>query len=126
MLSKLFPDNVDPVDRAVGVVIGLGLLSLTVIGPHTLWGLIGVVPLATAFIGSCALYTLFGVSTCKAADRARAQLSPARDLREREPLSPCLRPSGGWWADCISPPHACARDLGNEAGRHRGNRRDHR
>ncbi len=70
-MSKLFPNNVGTLDRALRVVIGLGLLSLTVVGPHTLWGLIGVVPLATAGIGSCALYTAFGVSTCKLASRAR-------------------------------------------------------
>ena len=69
MLAKLFPNNVGPVDRALRVVVGLGLLSLTFVGPHTYWGLIGIVPLATAFIGSCALYTLFGVSTCKAPNR---------------------------------------------------------
>jgi hypothetical protein len=38
-------------------------LALT--GPQTAWGWLGVIPLATGLLGSCPLYTLFGVSTCK-------------------------------------------------------------
>jgi hypothetical protein len=63
-MSRLFARNVGTLDRAVRVVIGLALLSLTVAGPHTLWGLIGIVPLATAALGSCPLYSLLGLRTC--------------------------------------------------------------
>ena len=55
--------NVGNTDRIIRVVIGLALLSLIFVGPHTWWGLIGVVPLATAGIGFCPLYRLLGVST---------------------------------------------------------------
>jgi hypothetical protein len=48
----------------VRVVLGVGALSLTVVGPQTMWGLLGLVPLATALLGSCPLYTLLGISTC--------------------------------------------------------------
>lgn len=65
MLAKLLPNNAGTIDRAVRAVLGLGLLSLTVIGPHSLWGLVGLVPLATAVLGSCPAYTLLGVSTCR-------------------------------------------------------------
>jgi len=65
MLSKLFPNNEHAVERAVRVVLGLAVLSLVVVGPHTPWGLLGAVPLLTGLIGSCPLYTLFGVSTCR-------------------------------------------------------------
>ena len=65
MFSKIFPNNEHTIERVIRVVLGLGLISLTVIGPHTLWGLVGVVPLLTGLIGSCPLYTLLGVSTCK-------------------------------------------------------------
>jgi hypothetical protein len=33
------------------ILAGLVLLSLTVIGPKTLWGQVGIVPLATALLG---------------------------------------------------------------------------
>lgn len=45
-------------------MVGLGLLSLTVVGPKTLWGLVGLVPLLTGLLGSCPLYTVVGFSTC--------------------------------------------------------------
>ena len=61
---KLLPMNEATIDRAIRVVLGLFLLSLTFIGPHTMWGLLGLVPLATGLVGSCPLYTLLGVSTC--------------------------------------------------------------
>lgn len=65
MLEKIFPGNVHPIERALRVVVGLVLLSLTFLGPQTLWGLIGIVPLATGVLGSCPAYTLFGWSTCR-------------------------------------------------------------
>jgi Protein of unknown function (DUF2892) len=51
-------------DRAARIVVGLGLLSLTVVGPQTLWGLVGIVPILTGSLGICPLYTVFGISTC--------------------------------------------------------------
>lgn len=63
-MSKLLPNNEHPVERVLRVVLGAGLLSLVFIGPQSLWGLVGVVPLATGLIGSCPLYTLLGFSTC--------------------------------------------------------------
>lgn len=61
MLEK----NLGTADRWIRIVIGIALVSLTFSGPHTMWGLVGIVPLATAFAGSCPLYTLFGMRTCK-------------------------------------------------------------
>lgn len=55
--------NQAPWDRGLRVAFGVGLLSLTFTGPQTLWGLIGIVPLATGLVGTCPLYRLFGVST---------------------------------------------------------------
>jgi hypothetical protein len=51
-------------DRGLRIALGLGLLSLTVIGPQTWWGLFGLVPLFTGLWGFCPLYRLFGLSTC--------------------------------------------------------------
>lgn len=56
--------NEGSIDRILRVAIGLGALSLTVIGPQTPWGYIGVIPLATGLIGWCPLYQVFGLSTC--------------------------------------------------------------
>jgi predicted ABC-type sugar transport system permease subunit len=63
MAGKLFVINEGGVDRAVRVILGIVLLSLTVVGPKTWWGLIGILPLATGLTGICLLYTLFGIDT---------------------------------------------------------------
>ena len=57
--------NVGTIDRAARVLIGLGLLALVFVGPKTAWGLIGVIPIATALIGWCPLYSVLGLKTCK-------------------------------------------------------------
>jgi Protein of unknown function (DUF2892) len=64
-IMALFPQNEGGLDRAVRVAVGLGLLSLVFVGPQTLWGLVGLVPLATGLLGSCPAYTLLGIRTCK-------------------------------------------------------------
>lgn len=56
--------NEGNLDRTVRVVIGLGLLSTVFVGPQTLWGLVGVVPLLTGLVGFCPLYKIFGFNTC--------------------------------------------------------------
>lgn len=61
--------NVGTIDRAARGVIGLALIAYAIpLGlPRTGWnwvGWIGVVPLATAFLGNCPLYSLIGMSTC--------------------------------------------------------------
>jgi hypothetical protein len=55
--------NVGTTDRIIRVAIGLVLLSLIFVGPQTWWGLIGIVPLATAGMSFCPAYRLLGVST---------------------------------------------------------------
>jgi len=57
--------NVGSLDRGLRIVAGLVLLSLTVIGPKTAWGLVGILPLLTALMSWCPAYTLFGIRTCK-------------------------------------------------------------
>ncbi len=64
MMEKLLPTNEHGVERGLRVVIGLVVLSLVFVGPKSLWGLLGIVPLATGLLGSCPLYTLLGISTC--------------------------------------------------------------
>lgn len=60
MLAK----NVGTLDRILRIVVGLALLSLVFVGPQTLWGLIGIVPLATGLLRTCPAYTLLGLRTC--------------------------------------------------------------
>jgi hypothetical protein len=56
--------NEGTIDRVVRIILGLALLSLVFIGPHTWLGLIGVVPLLTGLVGFCPLYRLVGLRTC--------------------------------------------------------------
>jgi hypothetical protein len=56
--------NEATLDRIIRVVIGIALLSLTVAGPKTMIGLVGIVPIVTGLVGFCPLYRLMGVSTC--------------------------------------------------------------
>jgi hypothetical protein len=57
--------NVGSVERAIRIAAGLFLLALVFVGPKTMWGLVGVVPLLTGLTGWCPPYALFGFSTCK-------------------------------------------------------------
>lgn len=65
MFSKIFPNNEHVIERVLRVVIGLGALSLVFFGPQTPWGWLGLVPLATGLMGSCPIYTVLGIGTCK-------------------------------------------------------------
>ena len=60
--------NVGSIDRMIRVVLGLALLSVVFLvdGSARWFGLIGLVPLLTAFTSFCPLYTILGVSTCPA------------------------------------------------------------
>ena len=56
--------NVGNLDRILRIVLGVALLALMFMGKIGVWGWIGVVPLLTAGIGFCPLYTVLGFSTC--------------------------------------------------------------
>lgn len=58
--------NVGALDRGIRLILGLAVLSLVFIGPKTPWGWLGLVPLLTAEMSFCPLYTLLGIKTCKA------------------------------------------------------------
>ncbi len=61
--------NVGSLDRAIRLIGGLALLSLLFILEGDLrWvGLIGIVPVLTALVRFCPLYTVLGLNTCPAA-----------------------------------------------------------
>ncbi len=65
--------NVGGVDRAFRIVAGIVLLALVFILQSEdglwLWGLIGIVPLATGVMNWCPAYSMFGMSTCKVEEK---------------------------------------------------------
>lgn len=63
-MNAILPRNEGAADRIARVVVGLAVLSMVFVGPKSLWGLLGLVPLITGLVGSCPLYTLAGMSTC--------------------------------------------------------------
>lgn len=64
----MFAKNVGSIDRVARIVIGVALLAFAVMGPADVswkWiGYIGIVPLLTAVLGTCPLYSIFGFSSC--------------------------------------------------------------
>ncbi|MBC7146145.1 MAG: DUF2892 domain-containing protein [Thioclava marina] len=64
----MFQRNVGGIDRILRIVIGLGLILgyfLNPGAPYSWLYWIGIIPLATGLIGSCALYSILGINTCK-------------------------------------------------------------
>ena len=57
--------NVGNLDRLIRALVGIAGLSLVFVGPQTLWGLLGLIPLGTALIGWCPPYALLGINTCR-------------------------------------------------------------
>lgn len=67
--------NVGMIDRVVRVILGVALIAFALgfIAPGTPYhwiGWIGIVPLATAAVGSCPLYSILGMSSCPTQKRA--------------------------------------------------------
>jgi hypothetical protein len=56
--------NVGTADRIVRALVGVALIALVFAGPHTPWGWLGIIPLATAVFRFCPAYRLFGIRTC--------------------------------------------------------------
>lgn len=62
--------NVGGIDRALRIIVGLGLISLVFlgdrfIGQNTVWGWVGLVPLLTGLFRFCPAYLPFGLKSCK-------------------------------------------------------------
>ncbi|MEX2526706.1 MAG: DUF2892 domain-containing protein [Gemmatimonadota bacterium] len=63
-MDRLLPKNEGTADRVIRAALGLAILSLTVVGPQTMWGLLGLIFIGTAVVGSCPIYTMLGMNTC--------------------------------------------------------------
>lgn len=59
------PRNEGNVDRALRVIVGIVLIVMALRGMYTPWTWIGVVPLLTGLVGTCPVYSLLGIKTCK-------------------------------------------------------------
>ncbi len=60
----MFRNNVGGIDRALRIIVGLGLIALVFVGPRTAWGWVGLVPLLTGLVRFCPLYLPLGLSSC--------------------------------------------------------------
>ncbi len=64
----MFATNVGSIDRIARIILGVALLVWFFLDQGTgFWHyakLVGIIPLLTAAIGSCPLYSIFGMSTC--------------------------------------------------------------
>ena len=63
----MFKSNVGGIDRIFRIAAGLAVLSLFFLYPDASWRyftLLGAIPLLTGVMGTCPLYSLFGLSTC--------------------------------------------------------------
>ena len=63
----MFTKNEGTVDRVLRVVVGLALIAgyfLYPEGSYSWLFLLGIIPLVTGLLGSCPLYSIFGINTC--------------------------------------------------------------
>lgn len=56
--------NTGTADRVIRAVVGAALIIWALVG-GPVWAWIGLVPLATAALGYCPAYSIFGFSSCR-------------------------------------------------------------
>lgn len=54
--------NVGNTDKVIRIIAGLALIIFAIVTTNW-WGLIGIVPIVTSFIGYCPVYSLFKISS---------------------------------------------------------------
>jgi hypothetical protein len=59
--------NIGATDKTIRIIVGLIIGALGIYF-KSWWGLIGILPIATALTGFCGLYSIIGASTCKKED----------------------------------------------------------
>ncbi len=61
--------NVGGVDRALRVLIGLGLIAWAGLFQGPVWAYVGVLPLLSGLLRWCPAYSFLGVCTCRSSDK---------------------------------------------------------
>jgi hypothetical protein len=56
--------NVGKIDRSIRIILGL-IIVLLGFYFQSWWGLLGIIPISTAFISWCPVYSAFKITTCK-------------------------------------------------------------
>lgn len=56
-------NNVGKIDKSLRVIIGLAIITYGII-EQSLLGIIGLIPLMSALMGWCPLYSILGISSC--------------------------------------------------------------
>jgi len=56
--------NIGGVDRAIRIILGLLIIGVGLYYKNW-WGLVGIIPLLSGIRGSCMMYKLLGINTCK-------------------------------------------------------------
>ena len=57
--------NIGNTDKIIRIIVGLAIIVILGFVMNSWWGLIGIIPIGTAFVSRCLLYYPFGISTCK-------------------------------------------------------------
>lgn len=63
-MAAILKRNEGKIDRIARVALGVAVLSLVFVGPQTMWGLLGLIPIVTGLTGMCPIYRIFGIDTC--------------------------------------------------------------
>ena len=68
----MFAKNVGTIDRIIRTMIGLAAFGAGIYF-KSWWGALGVIPIATAVLSRCGVYSVFGLNTCQAEQCAATQ-----------------------------------------------------
>ncbi len=55
--------NIGKLDKTIRVLLGIVIIVIGV-NNNSVWGIMGVIPIITAQIGVCPLYSILRISTC--------------------------------------------------------------
>ena len=56
--------NIGETDKVIRIVFGIVIMGVGFYS-NSWWGVVGIVPIVTALVSWCPVYTMFGMSTCK-------------------------------------------------------------
>jgi hypothetical protein len=62
--------NVGETDKVIRIILSVIIAGIGIYY-HSWWGIIAIVPLITAFMSFCPVYSLFGMNTCSNKTKAK-------------------------------------------------------